>query len=100
MSAGHHLLFFSIAVTGLAIILAFGATGYWIEGTVAAIGGGLSSAFLMRSSIGRVDTDQLNLGFIYLLFALVMLRTCPLSKAHTSCSNGSWFHRPHHAVVV
>ena len=27
----------------------------------------------MRSSIGRVDTDQLNLGFIYLLFALVML---------------------------
>ena len=73
MSAGHHLLFFSIAVTGLAIILAFGATGYWIEGTVAAIGGGLSSAFLMRSSIGRVDTDQLNLGFIYLLFALVML---------------------------
>ena len=31
------------------------------EGAVAGLGGGLSSAFLVRSSIGRIDTDQLNL---------------------------------------
>ncbi len=59
------------------IILAFGATGYWLEGTVAAIGGGLSSAYLVRSSFGRIDTDQLNLGLMYLMFGLVMLSADP-----------------------
>ena len=39
----------------------------------AAIGGGLSSAYLVRSSFGRIDTDQLNLGLMYLMFGLVML---------------------------
>ena len=54
------------------ITLAFGATGYWLEGAVAAIGGGLSSAYLVRSSFGRIDTDQMNLGLMYLMFAPVM----------------------------
>ena len=40
---------------------------------MAALGGGLSSAYLVRSSIGRIDTDQLNLGFMYLMFGLVAL---------------------------
>ena len=42
--------------------------GYWFEGSVAAVGGTLSAAYLPRSSIGRIDTDQMNLGFLYLLF--------------------------------
>ena len=53
------------------IVACFGAAGYcWRE---AAPGGALSSAYLVRSSIGRIDTDQLNLGFMYLLFGLSIL---------------------------
>ena len=60
------------AATALMIATCFGAAGYWLEGTIASLGGGLSSAYLMRSSIGRIDTDQLNLGFLYLLFGLAI----------------------------
>ena len=70
------------------IILAFGATGYWLEGAVAAIGGGLSSAYLVRSSFGRIDTDQLNLGLMYLMFGLVMLSArskTAVSTNHLGC---------------
>ena len=58
-------------LTTIAIAVCFGAAGYWAEGAIAGLGGGLSNAYLVRSSIGRIDTDQLNLGFIYLMFGLV-----------------------------
>ena len=61
------------AITALAIIFALGITGYWLEASVAAVGGGLSAAYLVRSSVGRIDTDQLNLGFFYLLMGLVIV---------------------------
>ena len=60
------------ALTALMIVTCFGAAGYWLEGCAAALGGGLSMAYLARSSIGRIDTDQLNLGFMYLMFGLVV----------------------------
>ena len=60
------------ALTALMIVVCFGAAGYWLEGCVAALGGGLSMAYLARSSIGRIDTDQMNLGFIYLIFGLAV----------------------------
>ena len=59
-------------LTAIAIAVCFGAAGYWTEGAIASLGGGLSAAYLIRSSIGRIDTDQLNLGFIYLMFGLVI----------------------------
>jgi len=73
LRAGHAILIVNAGLTALMITLAFGATGYWLEGTAAAMGGGLSSAYLLRSSFGRIDTDQLNLGLMYLMFAFVML---------------------------
>ena len=73
LQAGHTWLLVSAGVTTAFIIFAFGAAGYWLEGVVAALGGGLSSAYLVRSSFGRIDTDQLNLGLMYLMFGLVML---------------------------
>jgi len=73
LAAGHTILLVSAGLTALMIVLAFGATGYWLEGAVAAIGGGLSSAYLGRSSFGRIDTDQLNLGLMYLMFGLIMM---------------------------
>ena len=41
LTAGHTILIVSAGVTAVMIMLAFGATGYWLEGAVAAIGGGL-----------------------------------------------------------
>ena len=52
------------------IAFAFGVAGYWLEGAVAALGGGLSFTYRSRSAARRIDTDQLNLGFFYLLFGL------------------------------
>ena len=72
LEIGNRMIPITAAITALTIILCFGATGYWLEGSVAAIGGGLSMAYLQRSSIGRIDTDQLNLGFFYLLFGLAI----------------------------
>ena len=63
----------NLAAVAHRLILAFGATGYWLEACVAAIGGGLSSSYLVRSSAGRIDTDQLNLAFIYLLLGMCVL---------------------------
>ena len=72
LETGNAVIPITAAITALAIILCFGATGYWLEGSVAAVGGGLCMAYLQRSSIGRIDTDQLNLGFFYLLFGLAI----------------------------
>jgi undecaprenyl-diphosphooligosaccharide--protein glycosyltransferase len=72
LEAGHRLIPISALLTSFMIIFAFGATGYWLEGTIAAAGGGLSLAYLPRSGAGRIDTDQLNLGFFYLMTGLVI----------------------------
>ena len=72
LETGNMVIPVTATITALAIILCFGATGYWLEGSVAAVGGGLSMAYLQRSSIGRIDTDQLNLGFFYLIFGLAI----------------------------
>lgn len=72
LEAGHLLVLVSAILTALMVVFAFGAAGYWLEGAVAAAGGGLSLAFLPRSGAGRIDTDQLNLGFFYLMTGLVV----------------------------
>ena len=84
---GNLMLIFSAALTALMIAVCFGAAGYWLEGAVAGLGGGLSAAFLVRSSIGRIDTDQLNLGFIYLMFgiAIIAARSASRPKALGWC---------------
>ena len=68
--AGHWLIPVTAAITTVMIAFAFGMAGYWLEGALAALGGGLSFSYLSRSAAGRIDTDQLNLGFFYLLFGL------------------------------
>ena len=73
LAAGNLGLMIASALTAVAIAICFGAAGYWAQGAVAGLGGGLSAAYLVRSSAGRIDTDQLNLGFLYLMFGLVLL---------------------------
>ena len=72
LTAGNKMLPYTAAITAIAIFIAFGVTGYWMEGSVAAAGGGLSIAYYWRSAIGRIDTDQLNLGMMYFMFAMVL----------------------------
>ncbi len=78
--AGNRLLITTAALTVLAISICFGAAGYWTLGAVAGLGGGLNAAYLVRSSIGRIDTDQLNLGFLYLIFGLCLFAGRSSSK--------------------
>ena len=70
--AGQLLIPVSAALTVIMVAFTFGMAGYWLEGAVAALGGGLSFSYLSRSAAGRIDTDQLNLGFFYLLFGLAL----------------------------
>ena len=72
LAVGNRGLLVTSALTAVAIAICFGASGYWTQGAIAGLGGGLSAAYLIRSSIGRIDTDQLNLGFMYLMFGLVV----------------------------
>ena len=72
ISAGNFLVLISSILTPMAIILTFGSMGHWFEGSIAALGGSLSAAFYQRSGIGNIDTDILNLGFYYLIFALIL----------------------------
>ena len=59
-------------VMALGVLFAFGAAGFWLEGAVAAIGAGFAPTFMMRSAIGRIDTDILNLGFFYAVLGLTI----------------------------
>ena len=54
---GNQLVLICAGITALLIIITFSATGYCLPGVVAAGGSGLSSAYLIRSSAGRIDTD-------------------------------------------
>ena len=73
LEAGHFFIPITAILTAFMVIFAFGAAGYWLEGAIAAAGGGLSLAYLQRSGAGRIDTDQLNLGFFYLMTGLVIV---------------------------
>ena len=82
LTSANMMIIVTAAATALMIAICFGAAGYWTEGGVAAIGGGLCSAYLVRSSIGRIDTDQLNLGFMYLMFGLIAFAGRARSRAY------------------
>ena len=72
LETGNYFIPLTAALTAVMIVFAFGAAGYWLPGTIAAAGGGLSYSFLTRSGAGRIDTDQLNLGFFYLMTGMVI----------------------------
>ena len=73
LETGNKLIPVTAILTALMIVFAFGMAGYWISGSIAAAGGGLSFSYLTRSGAGRIDTDQLNLGLFYLMTGLVIL---------------------------
>ena len=70
---GSQMVLICAAMTALLIIISFSTTGYGLPGVVAAAGSGLSSAYLVRTSAGRIDTDMLNLGLLYITFGAVIM---------------------------
>lgn len=73
IKAGNNLVLLSSILTSLGIFFLFYVIGRPFEGIVASVGGGISTNYLMRSGIGYVDTDILNLFFIYSLFGFIYL---------------------------
>ena len=55
----------------MSITVFFIFLGFGYEGVVAGLGASLSQSILVRTSIGRVDTDLLNIGLFYLILALI-----------------------------
>ena len=60
-------------LTAIAVGLMFWAAGYPAEGAIAGTGFGLSTAYLVRTSIGRIDTDQLIIFFVALTITFILL---------------------------
>jgi len=71
--ASNKLVLLSSILSCIGIFFLFYAIGRPFEGVVASLGGGISTNFLFRSSIGYIDTDILNLFFMYVLFAFIYL---------------------------
>ena len=86
LRAGNQLVIACAAVTAILIVLTFAATGHGLPGAVAAAGSGLSSAYLVRSAAGRIDTDMLNLGLLYITFGAAIMA----GRASTARSTLLW----------
>lgn len=73
VNAGNKLVFISSIITTIGIFFLFYVIGRPFEGVVASAGASISTVYFGRSSIGYIDTDILNLFFMYFLFATTYL---------------------------
>ncbi len=73
LTAGNMMIPVTALLTAAMIGVMFWAAGYPAEGAIAATGMGLSTTYLVRSSIGRIDTDQLVVFFLALCLTLIIL---------------------------
>lgn len=71
--AGNLMIPYALFVTVFAVGCMFWVAGFPAEGAVAGVGIGLSAGFIARTSIGRIDTDQLFVFFLAASLALVLL---------------------------
>ena len=82
ITAANAIIPLTAFLTAIAIGAMFWAAGFPAEGAIAATGFGLSIGYLVRTSIGRIDTDQLILCFlaIILTFIIYACRTTSFRK--------------------
>ena len=73
INAGNFLVLACSVITTFGIFFMFYSIGRPFEGIVASVGAGISTQYLNRSSFGYIDTDILNLFFMYFLFAIIYL---------------------------
>ena len=71
--AGNAMIPITGFLTAVMVGVMFWAAGYPAEGAIAGTGIGLSSAYLIRTSVGRIDTDQLVVFFLSLCLAVLFL---------------------------
>ncbi len=72
LTAGNMMLPITAALTAFAVGFLFWSAGYPMEGAIAATGFGLSHSYLLRTSIGRIDTDQLVIFFLSLVLSAIL----------------------------
>ena len=70
--AANKLIPISALITAMSITVFFIILGFGYEGVVAGLGASLSQSIYVRTSVGRVDTDLLNIGLFYLILGLVL----------------------------
>ena len=82
VKAGNQLILITSIITTIGVFLFFFSFGRPYEGIVASVGTSITSTYLLRSSIGYIDTDILNLFFMYILFAAIYIssKNQPLIK--------------------
>ena len=73
LTAGNAMIPISAFLTAVMVGLMFWAAGFPAEGAIAGTGIGLSSTYLIRTSVGRIDTDQLVVFFLALCLTLLFL---------------------------
>ena len=71
--AGNSMIPITGFMTAFMVGLMFWQAGYPAEGAVAGTGIGLSSTYLIRTSIGRIDTDQLVIFFLALCLTVLLV---------------------------
>jgi len=82
LMAGNAMIPFTALLTAMAIGLSFWVAGFPAEGAIAGVGTGLSYGYFLRTSIGRIDTDQLILFFISLVLVAVLLACRQTNRRH------------------
>ena len=70
--AANKLIPISALITAMSITVFFIILGFGYEGVVAGLGASLSQSIYVRTSVGRVDTDLLNIGLFYIILGLVL----------------------------
>ena len=85
VKAGNNFIFYSSVLTTVSVFFFFLVIGRPFEGIIASVGSGISSVYLSRSSYGYIDTDMLNLFFMYLLYAFIYLSSRHQSWFRTFC---------------
>lgn len=73
LTAANLMLPITGLLTAMAVAGMFWAAGYPAEGAVAGTGFGLSATYLIRTSVGRIDTDQLVVFFLALSVSFILL---------------------------
>ena len=73
LTTANFLIPWAAFITAIAVASCFFVMGFGFEGSVAALGAGLAQSLYVRTSIGRVDTDLLNIGLFYSIITFISL---------------------------
>ena len=73
LTAANAMIPLTAFMTAVAIGIMFWVAGFPAEGAIAGTGFGLCTTYLIRTSIGRIDTDQLIIFFVALTITFILL---------------------------